>query len=72
LDYSDFRDLTMDDNKVSAKLKAMGQKDSIKTMLGKTVLAKAAGTLPSHKGIPETSSNGNIEHVLIHKPCLRS
>ncbi|MEE9913265.1 MAG: cysteine protease [Deltaproteobacteria bacterium] len=46
-DFPDFRDLTMDNNKVSVKLKALGQKDSIKTMLGKTALGKTAEALPS-------------------------
>jgi len=47
-DYPDFRDLTMDDDKVSVKLQALGQKDSITTMLGKT-----AKTIPSRVDLRE-------------------
>jgi len=41
-DYPDFRDHTINHNEVSARLKALGQKDSIKTMLAKIGVDKPA------------------------------
>jgi C1A family cysteine protease len=41
-DYPDFRDHTIDLDKVPPQLKALGQKDSIKAMLAKVGVAKAA------------------------------
>jgi C1A family cysteine protease len=39
-DYPDFRDLTVENDNVSARLKGLGQKDSIKDMLVKTGASK--------------------------------
>lgn len=45
-DYPDFRDLTVEQDQVSAKLKKLGQTDSIKTMLTKAGVQKAPKVLP--------------------------
>lgn len=45
-DYPDFRDLTVEQDQVSAKLKKLGQTDSIKTMLTKAGIQKAPKVLP--------------------------
>ncbi len=45
-DYPDFRDFTVDQAEVPGKLKALGQKDSIKAMLTKVGAAKPLKTLP--------------------------
>lgn len=52
-DYPDFRDLTMDDDKVPAKLKALGQKESVKAMLKKTAVARTAKAIPSRVDLRE-------------------
>ncbi|MDP2338206.1 MAG: C1 family peptidase [Bacteroidota bacterium] len=44
-DYPDFRDLTVENDSVSSRLKALGQSDSIKKMLSKTGIQKAGKTL---------------------------
>jgi len=41
-DYPDFRDITVDHDEVSPKLKGLGQKDSVKAMLSKVGVAKPA------------------------------
>lgn len=41
-DYPDFRDLTVENDDVSLRLKVLGQTDSVKKMLTKTGVAKAA------------------------------
>lgn len=47
-DYPDFRDLTVEHNVVSVRLKGLGQNDSIKKMLGKTgVLNTGKPALPA-------------------------
>ena len=46
-DYPDFRDYTAEQNKVSATLKRFGQKDSVKTMLADSGVAKPLKTLPA-------------------------
>ncbi|MFA5033011.1 MAG: C1 family peptidase [bacterium] len=47
-DYPDFRDATVDHDKVSSKLKALGQKDSVKEMLTKIGVYKTGKlTLPA-------------------------
>ncbi len=46
-DYPDFRDHTMDYDKVPARLKALGRKESIKSMLKKTAVAKTVKAAPS-------------------------
>lgn len=45
-DYPDFRDLTVEQDQVSVKLKKLGQTDSIKTMLTKAGVQKAPKVLP--------------------------
>jgi C1A family cysteine protease len=45
-DYPDFRDLTVEQDQVSAKLKKLGQTDSIKTMLTKAGIQKAPRAIP--------------------------
>lgn len=45
-DYPDFRDYTAQQEEVSSKLKLLGQKDSVKTMLKKVGAAEPAKTLP--------------------------
>lgn len=45
-DYPDFRDYTVEEQNVSAKLREVGQKDSIKTMLNKIVVKKQVKTAP--------------------------
>jgi len=45
-DYPDFRDLTVNDDKIPVKLSALGQKDSIKAMLKKTAKDKPSKTKP--------------------------
>lgn len=46
-DYPDFRDYTVEQNKVAASLKQLGQKDSVKAML-----AKAGAAKPLKVGLP--------------------
>lgn len=47
-DYPDFRDLTVEQEQVSAKLLSLGQKDSIKAMLTKTgIQGSAKVTIPA-------------------------
>jgi len=47
-DFPDFRDITIDHDDVSLRMKGMGQKDSVKKMLAKTGTAKPAKpALPS-------------------------
>jgi C1A family cysteine protease len=50
-DYPDFRDYTAEQDEVSSRLKALGQKDSVKTMLQKAGVAKKvkAGAAKSAK-----------------------
>ncbi len=45
-DYPDFRDYTTEQEEVSPRLKALGQKDSIKAMLTKIGVEKPVRTLP--------------------------
>ncbi|MDP2890012.1 MAG: cysteine protease, partial [Bacteroidota bacterium] len=46
-DYPDFRDLTVDQENVSTRLKGLGQNDSIKEMLSKTGASPTAkATIP--------------------------
>jgi C1A family cysteine protease len=46
-DYPDFRDYTAEQNKVTASLKRLGQKHSIKAMLSQVGVAEPASKLPS-------------------------
>ncbi len=46
-DYPDFRDHTVDQNELTSKLKALGQKDTIKTMLAKAGATRKAKALPA-------------------------
>lgn len=46
-DYPDVRDLTVEHDEVSLRLKALGQRDSIKAMLSKAGAAKPAKGLPA-------------------------
>jgi len=56
-DYPDFRDYTVEHNKVASRLKALGQKDSIKAMLSKVGVAKRAKTsLPDSVDLKEWCS----------------
>jgi C1A family cysteine protease len=64
-DYPDFRDLTVDQENVSSRLKGLGQNDSIKEMLSKTgasVTAKA--TIPKSVSLlswfPPIEDQGSI------------
>jgi C1A family cysteine protease len=43
-DYPDFRDLTVEHDSVSLRMKGMGQTDSVKKMLGKTGVSKLTKT----------------------------
>lgn len=52
-DYPDFRDHTMNDDIVSTRRKALGQKDSIKAMLKKTGLAKITKSAPPRADLRE-------------------
>jgi len=45
-DYPDFRDFTVDHDEILPKMKELRQKESIKTMLTKAGVAKAAKSLP--------------------------
>ena len=56
-DYPDFRDYTVEHNQVASKLKALGQKDSVKAMLSKVGVAKRAkATLPESVDLKEWCS----------------
>jgi C1A family cysteine protease len=46
-DYPDFRDHTIDHDELPQRLKELGQKDSVKTMLSKVGLAKKGKALPA-------------------------
>lgn len=46
-DYPDFRDLTVEHEKVSARLQNLGQKDSVKAMLTKTGASGTKSKLPT-------------------------
>jgi len=59
-DYPDFRDHTMDCDQVSSRLKALGQKDSIKDMLKKTAVAKTARSAPGRVDLRQWFSP--VEH----------
>lgn len=59
-DYPDFRDLTVNDDNVPAKLKALGQKDSIKAMLKKTAVNKTSKTQPARVDLRQWFSP--VEH----------
>ncbi len=50
-DYPDFRDLTIDHDAVSLKMKGLGQDDSVKKMIAKTGASK-----PSKSGLPASVS----------------
>jgi C1A family cysteine protease len=45
-DYPDFRDYTIEQDRVNAKLQSLGQKDSVKAMLRKVRAAQPAQALP--------------------------
>lgn len=47
-DYPDFRDYTVEQDKVGLRLKTLGQDDSIKAMLTKAGVAKPKASLPAH------------------------
>jgi len=56
-DYPDFRDYTVEHKEVSSKLKALGQKDSVKAMLAKVGVAKRAKkSLPASMDLKEWCS----------------
>ena len=56
-DYPDFRDYTVEHNQVASRLKALGQKDSVKAMLSKVGVAKRAkATLPESVDLKEWCS----------------
>jgi C1A family cysteine protease len=56
-DYPDFRDYTVEHNKVASTLKALGQKDSVKAMLSKVGVAKRTKTsLPGSVDLQEWCS----------------
>jgi C1A family cysteine protease len=56
-DYPDFRDYTVEHNKVASSLKALGQKDSVKAMLSKVGVAKRTKTsLPDSVDLKEWCS----------------
>jgi C1A family cysteine protease len=55
-DYPDFRDYTKKQQKVSPKLKALGQKDSINAMLTKVGAGKPVKALPASKDLREWCS----------------
>ena len=45
-DYPDFRDYTIEHDRVDPKLQPLGQKDSVKAMLGKVRAAQPAKAIP--------------------------
>ena len=56
-DYPDFRDYTVEHNEVASRLKALGQKDSVKGMLSKVGVAKRPKTsLPDSVDLKEWCS----------------
>lgn len=64
-DYPDFRDLTVDQENVSTRLKGLGQNDSIKEMLSKTgASATAKATIPKSVSLlswfPPIEDQGSI------------
>lgn len=64
-DYPDFRDLTVDQENVSSRLKGLGQNDSIKEMLSKTGASTAVkATIPKSVSLlswfPPIEDQGSI------------
>ena len=59
-DYPDFRDHTMESDEVPSRLKILGQKDSVKTMLKKTSVAKTAKAPPGRMDLRQWFSP--VEH----------
>ena len=56
-DYPDFRDYTMEHDKIPSRLQALGQKDSVKAMLKKAGVAKRPKTnLPDSVDLREWCS----------------
>lgn len=55
-DYPDFRDNTAENDDVTPKLKALGQKDSLKAMFSKMGLGKSKAELPSKADLREWCS----------------
>ncbi len=55
-DYPDFRDLTIDNDDVSLKMKGLGQKDSVRKMLVKAGAVKAGAAKASKPVLPASVS----------------
>ena len=71
-DYPDFRDYTAERDKISAKLKLLGQKDSVKSMLKKVGVSKPAKVaLPSSVDLRDMvfSHRGPRWDRVMHCPC---